>query len=107
VTLALWASLHDLKARMRPRFTLEGGTAPDSSFPDGLLGSEPCKTSWMRAAAATSFNRTQERARLPLPYVFDSERMEIPATLRKRGKTLGIPVFLAWHEEAQYDSPAW
>src|SRR4051794_26960232 len=52
-TLELWASsLRDVKARMRPLFTQERVAASASSFLDGLLGSEPRKTGWMRAEAA-------------------------------------------------------
>jgi SRSO17 transposase len=52
-TLALWASsLRDVKARMRPLFTQERVAASASLFLDGLLGSEPRKTGWMRAEAA-------------------------------------------------------
>src|SRR5919202_1650895 len=51
--LELWASsLRDVKARMRPLFTQERVAASASSFLDGLLGSEPRKTGWMRAEAA-------------------------------------------------------
>jgi SRSO17 transposase len=52
-TLELWASsLRDVKARIRPLFTQERVAASASSFLDGLLGSEPRKTGWMRAEAA-------------------------------------------------------
>src|SRR3954462_9910800 len=52
-TLELWASsLRDVKARMRPLFTQERVAAAASLFLDGLLGSEPRKTGWMRAEAA-------------------------------------------------------
>jgi SRSO17 transposase len=52
-TLELWASsLRDVKARMRPLFTQQRVAASASLFLDGLLGSEPRKTGWMRAAAA-------------------------------------------------------
>jgi SRSO17 transposase len=52
-TLELWASsLRDVKARMRPLFTQERVAASASLFLDGLLGSEPRKTGWMRAEAA-------------------------------------------------------
>src|SRR3982750_566088 len=37
---------------MRPLFTQERGAASASLFLDGLLGSEPRKTGWMRAEAA-------------------------------------------------------
>ena len=51
--LELWASsLRDVKARMRPLFTQERVAASASLFLDGLLGSEPRKTGWMRAEAA-------------------------------------------------------
>jgi hypothetical protein len=49
-TLELWASsLRDVKARMRPLFTQQRVAASASLFLDGLLGSEPRKTGWMRA----------------------------------------------------------
>src|ERR1700741_2114200 len=52
-TLELWASsLREVKARMRPLFTQERGAALGGFFLDGLLGSEPRKTGWMRAEAA-------------------------------------------------------
>src|ERR1700745_470028 len=52
-TLELWASsLRDVKARMRPLFTQQRVAASASLFLDGLLGSEPRKTGWMRAEAA-------------------------------------------------------
>ena len=52
-TLELWASsLREVKARMRPLFTQERVAASAGFFLDGLLGSEPRKTGWMRAAAA-------------------------------------------------------
>jgi SRSO17 transposase len=41
-----------VKARMRPLFTQERVAASASLFLDGLLGSEPRKTGWMRAEAA-------------------------------------------------------
>jgi len=51
--LELWASsLRDVKARMRRLFTQERVAASASLFLDGLLGSEPRKTGWMRAEAA-------------------------------------------------------
>jgi SRSO17 transposase len=52
-TLELWASsLRDVKARMRPLFSQERVAASAGFFLDGLLGSEPRKTGWMRAEAA-------------------------------------------------------
>jgi SRSO17 transposase len=52
-TLALWASsLHEVKARIRPLFTQERVAASAGQFLEGLLGSEPRKTGWMRAEAA-------------------------------------------------------
>jgi len=52
-TLELWASsLREVKARMRPLFTQQRVAASASLFLDGLLGTEPRKTSWMRAEAA-------------------------------------------------------
>ena len=52
-TLELWASsLREVKARMRPLFTPERVAASAGFFLDGVLGSEPRKTGWMRAAAA-------------------------------------------------------
>src|SRR3954454_9464426 len=52
-TLELWASsLRDVKARMRPLFTQERVAASAGLFLDGLLGTEPRKTGWMRAEAA-------------------------------------------------------
>jgi SRSO17 transposase len=46
------ASLRDVKARMRPLFRQERVAASAAFFLDGLLGSEPRKTGWMRAEAA-------------------------------------------------------
>ena len=52
-TLELWASsLREVKTRMRPLFTQERVAASAGLFLDGLLGSEPRKTGWMRAEAA-------------------------------------------------------
>lgn len=52
-TLELWASsLRDIKARIRPLFGQERVAASAGQFLDGLLGSEPRKTGWMRAEAA-------------------------------------------------------
>lgn len=52
-TLALWSSsLRDAKKRIRPLFTQERVAASAGQFLDGLLGSEPRKTGWMRAEAA-------------------------------------------------------
>jgi hypothetical protein len=51
-TLELWASsLRDVKRRIRPLFTQERVAASAGLFLDGLLGSEPRKTGWMRAEA--------------------------------------------------------
>jgi SRSO17 transposase len=52
-TLDLWASsLRDAKARMWPLFTQKRVAVSAAQFLDGLLGSEPRKTGWMRAEAA-------------------------------------------------------
>lgn len=52
-TLELWASsLRDVKARIRPLFGQARVVASAGQFLDGLLGSEPRKTGWMRAEAA-------------------------------------------------------
>jgi SRSO17 transposase len=52
-TLELWASsLRDVKARIRPLFRQERVAMSAGQFLDGLLGSEPRKTGWMRAEAA-------------------------------------------------------
>jgi len=52
-TLELWASsLRDVKARIRPLFGQNRVVASAGQFLDGLLGSEPRKTGWMRAEAA-------------------------------------------------------
>jgi SRSO17 transposase len=52
-TLELWASsLRDVKARVRPLFSQERVATSAAFFLDGLLGSEPRKTGWMRAEAA-------------------------------------------------------
>lgn len=52
-TLTLWASsLRDVKQRIRPLFTQRRVAASAGEFLDGLLGSEPRKTGWMRAEAA-------------------------------------------------------
>ena len=52
-TLELWASsLRDVKARIRPLFGQHRVVASAGQFLDGLLGSEPRKTGWMRAEAA-------------------------------------------------------
>jgi len=51
-TLELWASsLRDVKARIRPLFGQNRVVASAGQFLDGLLGSEPRKTGWMRAEA--------------------------------------------------------
>src|SRR4051794_1694872 len=44
--------LRGVKTRMRPLFTQERVAASASRFLDGLLGSEPRKTGWMRGEAA-------------------------------------------------------
>jgi SRSO17 transposase len=52
-TLELWASaLRDVKGRMRPLFSQKRVATTAGQFLDGLLGSEPRKTGWMRAEAA-------------------------------------------------------
>ena len=52
-TLELWASsLRDVKGRIRPLFAQERVAGSAGQFLDGLLGSEPRKTGWMRAEAA-------------------------------------------------------
>lgn len=52
-TLELWASsLRDVKARIGPLFGQKRVVASAGQFLDGLLGSEPRKTGWMRAEAA-------------------------------------------------------
>jgi SRSO17 transposase len=52
-TLELWASsLRDVKTRMRPVFGQERVAESAGQFLDGLLGTEPRKTGWMRAEAA-------------------------------------------------------
>ena len=52
-TLELWASsLRDVKMRVRPLFAQERTATNAGLFLDGLLGSEPRKTGWMRAEAA-------------------------------------------------------
>src|SRR5437773_8511037 len=52
-TLELWAaSLRNVKGRIRPLFLQERVAASAGQFLDGLLGSEPRKTGWMRAEAA-------------------------------------------------------
>src|SRR3977135_201594 len=51
-TLELWASsLRDVKARIRSLFRQERVASSAGQFLDGLLGSEPRKTGWMRAEA--------------------------------------------------------
>ena len=51
-TLELWAaSLRNVKGRIRPLFLQERVAASAGQFLDGLLGSEPRKTGWMRAEA--------------------------------------------------------
>src|SRR5882762_6780464 len=52
-TLELWASsLRDVKGRIRLLFGQERVAISAGQFLDGLLGSEPRKTGWMRAEAA-------------------------------------------------------
>lgn len=52
-TLELWASsLREVKGRLRPLFGQKRVAASAGQFLDGLLGSEPRKTGWMRAEAA-------------------------------------------------------
>jgi SRSO17 transposase len=52
-TLELWASsLRDVKGRIRLLFGQERVASSAGQFLDGLLGSEPRKTGWMRAEAA-------------------------------------------------------
>lgn len=52
-TLELWASaLREIKARMRPLFTQDRVADSAALFLDGLLGSDPRKTGWMRAESA-------------------------------------------------------
>lgn len=52
-TLELWASsLRDVKARIRPLFGQKRVVVSAGQFLDGLLGSEPRKTGWMRVEAA-------------------------------------------------------
>ena len=52
-TLELWAcSLRDVKSRIGPLFRQKRVAASAGQFLDGLLGSEPRKTGWMRAEAA-------------------------------------------------------
>jgi SRSO17 transposase len=52
-TFELWASsLRDVKVRMRPVFGQKRVAVCADQFLDGLLGTEPRKTGWMRAEAA-------------------------------------------------------
>src|SRR6516225_5993934 len=52
-TLELWASsLREVKVRIRPLFSQKRVAGSAGQFLDGLLGNEPRKTGWMRAAAA-------------------------------------------------------
>lgn len=52
-TLELWAgALRATKERLRPLFRSKATMASAEAFLDGLLGSEPRKTGWMRAEAA-------------------------------------------------------
>jgi SRSO17 transposase len=51
--LELWASsLQDVTARVCSLFSQERVAACSDQFLDGLLGTEPRKTGWMRAEAA-------------------------------------------------------
>src|SRR5215208_7079918 len=62
-TLELWASsLRDVKVRMQPLFRQERVAASASLFLDGLLGSEPRKTGWMRAEAAGDLGPWRQQA---------------------------------------------
>lgn len=62
-TLGLWASsLRDVKARIRPLFRQERVAASAWNFLDGLLGSEPRKTGWMRAEAAGDIGPWRQQA---------------------------------------------
>src|SRR5450830_254143 len=62
-TLGLWASsLRDVKARIRPLFRQERVAASAWNFLDGLLGSEPRKTGWMRAEAAGDLGPWRQQA---------------------------------------------
>ena len=52
-TLELWASsLREVKGRIRPLFSRDRVAGSAGQFLDGLLGTEPRKTGWMRAEAA-------------------------------------------------------
>src|ERR1700739_2564794 len=65
-TLTLWASsLRDAKQRIRPLFTQRRVAASAGEFLDGLLGSEPRKTGWMRAGAAGATAPGGMRAEAP------------------------------------------
>ena len=62
-TLGLWASsLRDVKTRIRPLFRQERVAASAWNFLDGLLGSEPRKTGWMRAEAAGDLGPWRQQA---------------------------------------------
>jgi SRSO17 transposase len=62
-TLEFWASsLRDVKARMRPLFTQDRVARSAGQFLDGLLGTEPRKTGWMRAEAAGDPGPWQQQA---------------------------------------------
>ena len=53
-TLELWSSsLRNVKGRIRPLFSQKRVAASAGQFLDGLLGSEPRKTGWMRAEAVS------------------------------------------------------
>jgi SRSO17 transposase len=61
--LELWASsLRDVKARIRPLFGQEHVAGSAGQFLDGLLGSEPRKTGWMRAEAAGDIGPWRQQA---------------------------------------------
>ena len=62
-TLELWASsLREVKGRIRPLFSQERVARSAGQFLDGLLGSEPRKTGWMRAEAAGDLGPWRQQA---------------------------------------------
>jgi SRSO17 transposase len=64
-TLELWASsLREVKARIRPLFSQQRVARSAGQFLDGLLGNEPRKTGWMRAAAAGDSGPWRQQALL-------------------------------------------
>ena len=64
-TLVLWASsLGDAKRRLRPLFTQERVAASAAQFLDGPFRSEPRKTGWMRAEAASDRGPWRQQALL-------------------------------------------